>query len=154
MDYASVVDRIRQLCALYRIVDFSATFEAMKARGIPQLPAAFVLPGRESGSRNKNAGAVHNQVRFRFRVYTFVKYAGDAYGQKAIDLLEPPRKQLRDALLAWRLPVPADPPPGESIAKPDSSVEFGEADFVQFVDGILVFYDQFEFDGFYRRVPP
>jgi hypothetical protein len=154
MDLAPAVDRIRTQCPGYRIVDFSATFEALKARGTPALPAGFVLPGKESGSRNSlGSGGVHNLVRFRFRVYTLVKFAGDAFGQKAMDILEPLRAPLRTALMAWRLPLPPAPPAGQAIAQPDSSIEFGEADFVQFVDGVLVFYDQFEFDGFYRRVP-
>lgn len=152
MDYTAVVDRLRQECPAYRLVDFAASFEALKERGLPALPAAFVLPAKESGSRNKNAGGVHNAVRFRFRVFTMCKFAGDQLGGKALDILAPLRTQVRAALLAWRLPVPPDPAPGELISKPDSAVEFGEADFVQFADGILVFYDQFEFDGYYRRV--
>lgn len=142
MDYAPVVERIRSECAGYRLVDFSASFEALRDRGLPVLPAAFVLPGKEAGTRNKlGSGGVHNPVRFRFRVYTLVKFAGDAMGGKAVDILEPLRLPLRDALMSWKVPGA------------DSSTEFGEADFVQFQDGILVFYDQFEFDGFYRRVP-
>lgn len=144
MDYEPVVVRIRAQCPAYKLVDFAASFEALKARGIPPLPAAFLLPGKESGSRNKlGSGGVHNQVRFRFRVYHMVKYAGDVLGGKAVDILEPLRAPLRNALMAWRPPAP----------EADSSIEFGEADFVQFIEGVMVFYDQFEFDGKYRRVP-
>ena len=73
MDYGPVVTQLRAQCPGYRLVDFAATFEALKARGLTTLPAAFVLPGKESGSPNQVAsGAVHNKVRFRFRVYTLV----------------------------------------------------------------------------------
>lgn len=144
MDYAPAVERIRAQCPGYKLVDFAASFEALRARGMPALPAAFVLHGPERGSPNQlGSGAVHNKVRFRFRVYHLVKYAGDALGGEAMDILEPLRSPLQDALLAWKLPSP----------NADSPVEFDEADFVQFLNGVLVFYDQFAFDGFYRRVP-
>jgi hypothetical protein len=153
IDLGSVVTRVREQCPSFRLVDFSATFEALKARGLPALPGTFVLPGQETPVANKlGTGAIHNPVRFRFRTYHVAKYAGDAWGAQAKDLLAPLRKEVINALFGWRLPDPAAGEPGEVVVKVDSACEFGGADFVQFLDGALVFYDQFEFNGYYRRV--
>ncbi len=142
IDFAPVVERIRKECSNFRAVDFAMSFEAIKERGVPALPCAFVLPSSEKASANKlGSGGVHNQVRFAFQVYTLVKFAGDTLGGKAVDLLKRERDPLHQALLAW------------SVPGADSPTEFARAGFVAFMNGTLVWYDQFEFDGFYRRVP-
>lgn len=141
MDYAPIVERIRTEVPAFKLVDFAATFEALRERGLPTLPAAFVLPGQETARPNSLAGGVHNQVRFRIRVYLFVKFAGDALGGKVQDYLEALRAPLRDALLAWQ-------PPGA-----DGVIEFEAGQPEQLANGILVWRDQFAVDGYYRRVP-
>lgn len=144
MDYAPVVVRIREQAPVFKVVDFAATYEALKERGLPALPAAFVMPGPESAKPNVlGTGGVHQQVRFRIRVYLFVKYAGDALGGKVQDYLEVLRRPLRDALLAWQ-------PPGEGV---DGVIEFDGAQPEQLANGILVWRDQFAVDGYYRRIP-
>lgn len=139
MDLAPVVERIRAEVPAFKVVDFAATFEALRERGLPSLPAAFVMPGPESARPNSLASGVHNQVRFRVRVYLFVKYAGDALGGRAQDYLEALRVPLREALMAWQ-------PPGA-----DGVVEFAGAGPEQLANGILVWRDEFAFDGYYRR---
>lgn len=143
MDYAPIVERIRSEVPAFKIVDYAATFEALRERGLPAMPAAFVLPGNETARPNSLAGGVDNEVRFRIRVYLFVKFAGDALGGKAQDYLEALRKPLRDALMAWQ-------PPVEGV---DGVIEFEAAQPEQLANGILVWRDQFAVDGHYRRVP-
>lgn len=142
MDYAPVVERIRAQVPAFRLVDFAATYEALKERGLPALPAAFVMPGNETSRPNSlGSGGVHNQVRFRIRVYLFTKYAGDALGGKAHDYLEALRAPLRGALMAWQ-------PPGA-----DGVIEFDSGQPEQLANGIFVWRDQFAVDGYYRRIP-
>ena len=141
MDYAPIVERIRAQVPAFKLVDFAATFEALRERGLPTLPAAFVLPGQETARANSLASGVHNQVRLRIRVYLFVKFAGDALGGRANDYLEALRAPLREALMAWQ-------PPGA-----DGVIEFDGGQPEQLANGILVWRDQFAVDGYYRRVP-
>lgn len=141
MDYAPIVERIRTEVPGFKVVDFAATFEALKERGLPAMPAAFVMPGPEVvGPNELSWGAVHQPVRFRIRVYLFVKYAGDSLGGKAQDYLEALRAPLRDALLAWQ-------PPGV-----DGQIEAAGAAPAQLAGGILVWRDEFAVDGHYRKV--
>jgi hypothetical protein len=62
----------------YKVVDFAATFEVLKARGTPALPAAFVLPGKESGSRpTSSQGACTTRCGF-----AFASTAGEVRGRR------------------------------------------------------------------------
>lgn len=143
MDYSPVIEKIRKDVPDFRLVDFAATFEALRERGLPAMPAVFLLPGNEAAGRNdRSRGAVHQAVRFQFRLYLFVKYAGDALGAAATDYLEALRGPLRAALLGWQ-------PPVEGV---DGEVEFDGGRPEQLANGILVWRDQFAFDGYYRKV--
>ncbi len=140
-DLAPVVERIRTGTTVFRVVDFAATFEALRARGLPALPASFVMPEAEATAPNKLASGVSQEVTVRFAVWLFAKYAGDALGGRAIDLLKPLRDPLFEALLAWQ-------PAGA-----DGVVEFAGGRMAQLSDGILVWRDAFAFNTRYRRIP-
>lgn len=140
-DYEPIVTRVRSQVPGFAIVDFAATYDALRDRGVLAMPAGFVLPDAELSSTNKLASGVHQKVVVRFFVYLFVKFAGDALGSKAKDLVKPLRDPLFEALLAWN-------PPGA-----DGVIEFAGGRTEQLRDGVLVWRDAFAFETFYRRVP-
>lgn len=140
-DLEPIVERIRTEVPALRIVDFAATFDALRERGLPAMPAAFVLPDNEAAERNKLASGVHQKVLVGFAVFLYVKHAGDALGGKAKDQVKPLRDPLLEALLAWS-------PPGA-----DGVIEFRGGRTAALQGGVLVWRDAFAFETFYRRVP-
>jgi hypothetical protein len=83
MDYGAIVDRLRANCPSFKVVDFAATFEVLKARGLPALPAAFVLPGKETASPQQERRRDAQRGDVSLSRVQLVKFAGDAFGGDA-----------------------------------------------------------------------
>lgn len=141
-DYKPIVVRIRTEVPEYRLVDFAINFEALRAKGIAAMPAGYVIPDNEKAGANANAGAVSQKIVVGFSVHTFVKFAGDALGDEAIDLLKPLRDPLLEALLAWK-PFP----------EADGVIHFAGAQRQALGGGTLQWRDSFTFEHRYRRAP-
>ncbi len=104
---ATIANRLRDEVPVLKQAGTAAAF--IKAQqGIKAMPAAFVLPARETAERNPFANqTVEQEIIADFAVMLAARDLSDATGGASTDSLEPLREQVRDALLNW-MPEGAD----------------------------------------------
>lgn len=141
MDHAPIVNRLRSQVSALRLVDFALNFDALKAAGIPAMPAAFVLPSRIAARPNRLAtGGFHQDTREQFQLYTFLKSVQKKLGADAHDEQNALATQIFDALLGW------SPATGAGL------IELERGGAVELRDGVLVYLYEFAVESQYRRV--
>lgn len=132
IDLASIVEQLDG--ELFKQVDLAGGLdEAVKnARGVPQSPAAFVLPLRDVAQPNRySAGAHAQQVASEFGVLIGVRnLAASNYG-RAIDELKEAREAAFGALVGWQ-------PDGA-----DDAIEFRRGSLRGLSNGVLWWLDEF-----------
>ena len=132
MNVSSIVSRLRSKAVALRAVGGAVDLATAQARGFTTCPAAFVLAAKDRPDPNAFAsGFVQQTVPTDFAVLLAVKCLVDTTGEKALDVLEPVRESVRQALLGW---VPDDA---------DVHCEFAGGEVVGFADGVLLWNDVF-----------
>lgn len=141
MNLKSIVKQARDSCENFRIVDYALTLEALKSRGIPALPALFVLPVKETATPNSLAtGAHHQQTTWRWRGYLYIKSAKQDLGESLDDELKPHRDKLLDAWLGYQ-------PDGA-----DGTTNFDQGSIVGLESGVLIWADDYYVTSHYRKL--
>ena len=141
MNLESIVYRAKDKCDQFRIVDYAMTLEKLKEKGIPAMPALFVMPVSETATPNNLATAAHHQqTTWRWRGYLYLKSARQDFGKGLSDELKPYRDALLDAWLGWQ-------PSGA-----DGTVNFDRGSIVGLESGVLVWQDDYYVTSHYRRL--
>lgn len=111
------------------------------ARGVPQSPAAYVLPIAESASPNTRAtGAFVQQLTETFGVAFAVRELSDARGGQATVTLDAVRKPVRLQLAGWQLDEHHLP------------MEFVTGRLVDYLNGVTWWLDQYRVQSWLRKV--
>lgn len=127
---ASVQAQLRTVAGL-KLVGGAADFERAQM-GLTTMPAAFVIPARESAGDNAFGNQIVQQtVAATFTVALAVRNLADAEGAAALESLEPVRVAVRDALLNF---VPEDCTDG---------CEYDSGELVAFANGVLWWADAY-----------
>lgn len=127
----TVISHLRDSLPALRLVGGAAEV-AQAFAGLTTMPAAFVLPARESATASPWANQiVEQEVTAEFAVALAVRNLSDSEGRAAVDALEPVRVQVRDALLGWA-------PDAES-----GPCEYVDGDLVSFDAGVLWWQDRY-----------
>lgn len=101
LDLSLVCDRLRAEVAQLKVVGGPAELETVREQ-TPALPAAYVIPARETADVNEFANQVTEQdVSLEFEVAIGVRNLADADGEAALQSLRPVRGAIRAALLGW-----------------------------------------------------
>lgn len=130
MNVAPVVDRLAEQVPTLRLVGGAAQFERA-LQGLTAMPAAFVLPARESASEGEfMSQLVQQQVTAEFAVVIACRNLADSEGAAALEALDPIRVAVRDALLGW---APAD----------HDGCEYVAGEFAEFANGVLWWTDTY-----------
>lgn len=141
MNLESIVVRARAQATVFRLVDYALTVEALKERGIPTMPACFVMPVSDSPSPNTLAtGAHHQKTTWTWRGYIYVKSARQDFGKGVTDELTPLREALRAAWMGWQ-------PTGA-----DGTTNCGPGRIVGLESGVLIWQDDYYVTSYYRRL--
>lgn len=100
LDLADWVTRLQSQTDLKK-VGLAADLEAAR-RGLKQMPAAFILLGRETVQRNEALTEVGQLVDVEVIVAIAVDNAGARTGARNIDQLKTIRQQIDTRLLGWQ----------------------------------------------------
>lgn len=140
MTPASIITRLREQCALLRLVGGAAQLErAIEA--LTTVPAAFVLPARETAADSPFMDQlVQQELRAEFTVVVAVRNLADAAGSAAREELEPVREAIRAALLNW------------APENATSGCEFVGGELAQFKDSLLWWADTYATSYLIRSV--
>lgn len=126
---APIIERLKVSVAALKHVGGAAEFE-IAAKAVPALPAAFVLPSRETGGINEHmAQLVEQEIACEFAVLLAVRNLADSTAEAAHESLRPIRIAVRTALLNWQ-------PDSESIG-----CEFVNGALLDFQNGVLWWHD-------------
>lgn len=98
--FSEIIARLQAPGSTFRQVAGAAEFPADEG-DVKQLDAAFVIPLRERpGPNSLGSGAVHQNVRVSFGIVIIASRSGQTSG-KAVDVLEPHKRWVKDQLMAW-----------------------------------------------------
>ena len=131
MNLAPVIARIHEARVGFALVGGAAAFDRAM-QGLTALPAAFVLPARETAGENAFMGQlVQQEIAAEFAVLIAHRNLADDEGAAAVDTLERTRLALRNALLGW--------PPFDGAG----GCEYVGGELVQFDNGVLWWQDRY-----------
>lgn len=101
MNLASIIAHLVDAVPALKLVGGAAQFERAAA-GLAALPAAFVLPAKETAEESPFMDqTVQQLVAVEFVVLVAARNLTDDEGAAAIESLETVRKAIRSALLNW-----------------------------------------------------
>ena len=102
---APIIDQVKGVTG-YRTVEGLFEFAALKAP--PRaLPAAYIVPQRESAAPLPRVGAHDQKITFGFSVILILDPPGRSTGQAA-ETLRIELRKVKDALFGWKHPEAAD----------------------------------------------
>lgn len=131
MNLAPIIEQLRNSVPALKLIGGAAQFERA-VDGLTTLPAAFVLPARESAAESEfMAQIVQQLVTSEFAVPIAVRNLADDEGAAAVESLEPVHTAVRDALLGWQ---PATDYHG---------CEYVNGELVAFDNGVLWWQDSY-----------
>lgn len=131
MRIASIIERLAARVPALKLAGGAASFER-SAPALTTMPAAFVLPARETASANPFAAQlVQQEVTAEFVVLIAVRNLADDEGAAALEALAPVREAVLTALLGW---VPDDA---------EAGCEYVAGDLLQFANGVIWWQDTY-----------
>lgn len=102
---SAIEARIIAACPIFRLVEGAAEYRAVK--GAPQahlMPAAWVVPMRETAEPSPSANAHRQRVTVGFGVVVAVGDRAAGKGPAVVDPLDGPKWALHEALAGWTPP--------------------------------------------------
>jgi hypothetical protein len=131
VNLAPIIEQLRVCVPALRLVGGAAQFERA-AGALTTLPAAFVLPTKESAAESAFMDQLVEQlVNAEFVVVVAVRNLTDDEGAAAVESLEPVRTAVRDALLGWQPAANAH------------GCEYASGEIFEFGNGVLWWQDTY-----------
>lgn len=127
-----MITHLRDTIPALRLVGGAAEV-AQAFSGLTAMPAAFVLPARETAGESPwGTQQTQQQVTAEFAVVVAVRNLTDSEGAAAVESLEPVREGVRAALLGWS-------PDVDTV----EACEFVDGDLVSFDAGTVWWQDRY-----------
>lgn len=127
---AETITRLTAIDNAFKLVEGAAALEAAMRAKPTAMPAAYVIPLRESGNRSPTYSRTRQRVATTFGVVYALANVADAKGAAAQADLTTLRGQTFGSLLGWS-PTGADP------------LEFDSGALLALKDGVLWWQDAF-----------
>jgi hypothetical protein len=101
LDFRPTIARLRDNVAALNLVGGAAEYEQARVQ-LATVPAAFVIPGRDSAGPNDFGNQIVQQtVAVEFAIVLAVRNLSDSVGAAAHESLRPVRNAVAAALLNW-----------------------------------------------------
>lgn len=143
MSVEELVARLRETCMPpLKVVGASAELSAAQgaARGVPQSPAAYVIPISDSGEPNTfGTGAFQQRLTETWGLVLACREVSDAAGGRATVTIGAVRRTVRAALAGWQ---------------PDDNHEpmaFASGNLVDLQNGVVWWLDQYRVRTWFRQ---